>query len=151
MRGNIMSGSTHARRRFIVAAAAVAFVGGATPPAALAEPNSGNWDLDEYNYCLRQTSKNLDGLDPLDIPAQVLENQKYCCYRSGGEWSGDKCVAPSGNSVGTRQIPPGIETAPVVTQAPSAPIKPQISGDMPTVTLAPACPPGSTDPNCQTS
>jgi hypothetical protein len=145
--------TSHLRRGLIrmaiaLAAVVLAFGGAAIPPLAAAEPNSGNWDLDEYKYCLKQTAKDLDGLDPLDIPAQVEENQKYCCYRSGGEWSGGKCVAPASNSVGTRQIPGDIETATVEPQAPPRGGAPRIPGDMPAVTQEPACPPDSSDPAC---
>jgi hypothetical protein len=117
-----------------LASVAIAFGAAATAPVAVATPNSGNWDLDEYNYCLRQTAKDLDGVDPLDIPAKVEENQKYCCYRSGGEWSGGKCVAPSGNSIGTRQLPGDIATATLTPAPPQHPIPPGISADIPAMT-----------------
>ncbi|MGX9790383.1 hypothetical protein [Mycobacterium sp. MMS18-G62] len=149
-----MARTIHVRRALLstgtaLAATAVAFGGAATAPVAVAEPNNGGgtWDIERYEDCLKKYNPGQGGsLEDID------SRLKWCCEDSGGVWKGDGgCVAPSGNSVGTRQIPSGIETAPVVTQAPPLPIKPQIPGDMPAVTLAPACPPDSSDPSCQTS
>lgn len=141
----------NAGRGFIaaaIAATALVFGGVVTPPLAVGEPNSGSWDIEEFDYCLKQTSKGLGGADPLDIGAKVKENQRYCCYRSGGVWNGDTCVAPSGNSAGTQQVPGNIETAPVVTMAPPQGDPPRVSGDSPVVTQVPKCPPDSREAGC---
>ena len=139
------------RRGFVagaMAAAVLAFGGMVSPPSAVGEPNSGNWDIEEFDYCLKQTSKGLGGTDPLDIDAKVQENQQYCCYRSGGVWNGSTCVAPSGNSPGAQQVPGDIETAPVVTLAPPQADPPRVSGDSPVVTQSPKCPFDSREAGC---
>ena len=83
----------HSRRRHMMAVmllSTAAALGGALHPAiATAERE---WDVVAYDECIKQHP-----------------NAPYgCCYKTGGEWSGDdetgKCVAPPANSV---QVPPG--------------------------------------------
>lgn len=83
----------------VIAAAAVAI---AFPAVATAEAV---WDIGEYDSCTR-TLGGLPGSESEPI-AQEIENQKWCCYKSGGEWSEKQgCVAPPAEGAGSA-LPPG--------------------------------------------
>lgn len=69
-------------------AGAVALASAACPAIATAEPV---WDIEEYDYCMNQTGGIPSGGDPI---AQEEENDRYCCYRSGGVHNGNNCAAP---------------------------------------------------------
>jgi hypothetical protein len=131
-----------------LAAVALALGGMFSAPIAVGEPTNDSWDIEEFDYCVRQTSKNLDGVDPLEVGAKVQENQRYCCHRSGGVWNGNSCVAPSGNSAGAQQVPGDIQLAPVVTPAPPQAEPPQAPNGAPVLTRPPKCPPDSIGDGC---
>ncbi|MCV7283049.1 hypothetical protein H7J88_25775 [Mycolicibacterium flavescens] len=82
-----------------VAAAAVTF-----PSVAAAEQV---WDIEEYDSCTRMLH-GIDGSESEPI-AQEEENQKWCCFKSGGLWSAasDVCVAPPAESAGSPSTPIG--------------------------------------------
>lgn len=120
-------------------AAAIVFANSFGPTAATAEPNSGAWDVIQYDNCVKSYP-----YDPEDDVIRYEDHLHWCCIKSGGVWDenpnqpggGFKCVAPPpSNPQGSRLIPSGIATAPVVTQAPPRPIAPErVSGDSPMVT-----------------
>jgi hypothetical protein len=121
----------------------------AFPPVGLtavatAEPNSGTWDLEDYESCI-----NAIPYDPETTTWQQIEDIKgYCCRRSGGvedpSQEPEHCRAPSGDAQGSRQlpgnirIPSDIAIAPELTTAPPRPI--HVTSDITTeqaVTQAP--------------
>jgi hypothetical protein len=101
---NDMDTKNYARMRarrllvgFAVVAAAVAF-----PAVAGAEAV---WDIGEYDSCTR-TLGGRPGSES-DPIAQEIENQKWCCYKSGGVWTDKQgCVAPPAEGAGSA-VPPG--------------------------------------------
>jgi len=118
----------------VVALAALPSVGLAA--VASAEPNSGTWDLEDYETCM-----NGFPYDPDATNWQQIEDQKaYCCRRSGGVvdpgQEPEHCRAPSGDAQGARQrpgsvqIPSDIATVPL-TKTPPRPI--QVPSDIATV------------------
>ena len=144
--------TVHRRRgRRVLAAAltALTFLGVMYSPVAVAEPNSDSWDIGEFDYCVKQTGKGLDGADPLDIPEKVRENQRYCCDRSGGVWNGSSCVAPAGDSSGAQQVPGNIELAPVAPVAPPRAEPPRAPSSVPVFTPPAKCPPDGRDGACR--
>jgi len=115
-------------------AASIAFANafGATPAGA--EPNSGAWDVIQYDNCV-----NSYPYDPEDDIQRYEDHLKWCCAKSGGVWNenpdqpggGFKCVAPPPSSrLGLRQLPSDIATAPV-TKSPPRPI--EVPSDIATV------------------
>jgi hypothetical protein len=62
------------------------------------------WDIEEYDYCMRQTGGVPPGSDPI---AKEEENDRYCCYRSGGVWNGITCAAPPAEGEGAALPPSG--------------------------------------------
>jgi len=130
------------KRRLVtgaIFAAAIALANAFGPTLATAEPNSGAWDVIQYDNCVKSYP-----YDPSDDVVRYEDHLHWCCIQSGGVWDtnpdqpggGFKCVAPSPrNPQWTRKIPSGIATEPVVTQAPPRPISPdRVSGDSPVVT-----------------
>lgn len=117
-------------------AAAIAFGFGTLgePAIALAQPDSGTWDIEDYDDCLQSILRLQGHLNPGDWEG--------CCYHSGGVWiPGDfghgTCVAPPAEPAsGSRQlpgnlhIPSDIATAPTLTKAPPRPI--QVPSDIAT-------------------
>lgn len=100
----MISGRVRARR-FLVGSAVVAgaAVAVAFPAVAVAEPV---WDIGEYDSCTR-TLGGIDGSESEPI-AQEIENQKWCCYKSGGVWSEKQgCVAPPAEGAGSPLTPGG--------------------------------------------
>jgi hypothetical protein len=111
-------GRVRARRFFVgsavVAAAAVAL---AFPAVAVAEPV---WDIGEYDSCTG-TLSGIPGSENEPI-AQEIENQKWCCYRSGGVWTDKQgCVAPSAEGAGSALTPerPKLDLPTVTIRPPS--------------------------------
>jgi hypothetical protein len=111
-------------RRLLVGSAAVA----ATvvfPGVAVAEAV---WDIGEYDSCTR-TLSGRPGSENEPI-AQEIENQKWCCYKSGGVWTEKQgCVAPPAEGAGSA-LPPGgpkvdlptVSVRPPVEAPPTAPV-----------------------------
>ncbi|MEO3759674.1 hypothetical protein ABGB19_15470 [Mycobacterium sp. B14F4] len=96
-----------------MAAAAIAI---AAPAVAVAEAV---WDIGEYDSCTR-TLGGRPGSENEPI-AQEIENQKWCCYKSGGEWSEKQgCVAPPAEGAGTAMPPtwPKVDLPTVAVQPP---------------------------------
>jgi hypothetical protein len=62
-----------------------------------AEPNSGTWDIGEFDSCFGMGPDEHEKYFGGDMQ-KLWEHYRYCCYMSGGEWAGDKCVAPSSSS-----------------------------------------------------
>ena len=124
--------------------AAIAFgfstVGG--PATALAEPDSGTWDIEDYDDCLQSILRFQGHLTRGDWAS--------CCLHSGGVWiPGDfghgRCVAPPAEPAsgsrqlpGNVQIPSDIATAPVLTQASPRPI--EVPSDIATATAVSQAP-----------
>ena len=122
----------------LLGAGAVAAAPLAYPATATAEPGSGTWDIEQYDDCVRKespTNPDDQGWDYLII------TMKTCCLESGGVWQdngrGGRCVAPPGDSQGSRQLPGNVQipsdiaTAPTVTKYPPRPI--QVPSDIATV------------------
>jgi hypothetical protein len=98
-----------------LAVAAFPFVG--LPAVATAEPNSGVWDIERYDECMRG--------GPIYSEDDQYRRERFCCGQSGGVWNGAYCVAPPAEPAsGSRQlpgnvhVPSDIATVPVVTQTP---------------------------------
>ncbi len=112
----------------LLGAMAVAGTPLAYPAIATAEPNSGVWDIERYDECMRG--------GPIDSLDDQYRRERFCCGQSGGVWNGANCVAPPGDSQGSRQLPGNIQipsdiaTAPV-TRTPPRPI--QVPSDIATV------------------
>ncbi len=112
---------------------------------ATAEPDSGTWDLEDYESCM-----NGFPYDPETTTWQQIEDQKgYCCRRSGGVvdpgQEPEHCRAPSGDAQGSRQLPGNVQipsdiaTAPPLTTTPLRPIRvPSDIATVSTVSQAPA-------------
>jgi hypothetical protein len=83
--------------RAVLLAAAVTLAGTAFPAIATAEAV---WDIEEFDYCLRQTNGNPSGSTISDPVAREEENERYCCHRSGGVHNGNACVAPPAKDAG---------------------------------------------------
>jgi hypothetical protein len=127
------------------AMAVAAFPSVGLTAVATAEPDSGTWDLEDYESCMSGFPYN-----PETTTWQQIEDQKgYCCRRSGGvEDPGQEpehCRAPSGDAQGSRQLPGNVQipsdiaTAPTVTKAPLRPIRvPSDIATAPAVSQAPA-------------
>src|SRR5512135_3631870 len=86
------------------AVAVVAFPSAGPAAVASAEPDSGTWDLEDYESCM-----NGFPYDPETTTWQQIEDQKgYCCRRSGGVvdpgQEPEHCRAPSGDAQGSRQL-----------------------------------------------
>lgn len=97
----------------VVAAGVVAV---AAPAVAAAEAV---WDIGEYDSCTRMLGGR-PGSENEPI-AQEIENQKWCCYKSGGEWSEKQgCVAPPAEGSGATLTPggPKLDLPTVVVQPP---------------------------------
>jgi hypothetical protein len=62
------------------------------------------WDIEEYDYCMRQTGgiPPSPGEDPIE---KEEENDRYCCHRSGGVWNGITCATPPAEAQGAA-LPP---------------------------------------------
>jgi hypothetical protein len=96
-------------------AATVALGIAACPAIAAAAPDSGTWDIEEYDSCLRQVN-SVPAIDPI---AREEEAFRYCCYRSGGVEvaGGENCVAPAAtdsqqSSGGSRPLPTTLRPIP---------------------------------------
>jgi len=121
----------------LLGAMAVAGTPLAYPAIATAEPNSGVWDIDTYDYCMEaaRTDYQKGEITLQDLTARA----KGCCEYTGGVWNAAKqdCQAPPGDSQGSRQLPGNIQipsdiaTAPTVTKDPPRPI--QVPSDIATV------------------
>ncbi|MGE2719246.1 hypothetical protein [Mycolicibacterium celeriflavum] len=102
------------------AAVALAF-----PSVATAESV---WDIGEYDSCTQRLN-GIDGSEGEPI-AQEIENQKWCCYTSGGVWTATQgCVAPPVESAGSPSAPngpklglPTVRVKPPIVAPPSAPV-----------------------------
>jgi hypothetical protein len=80
----------------LTAALALGAAFGASATAS-AHPDTGYWDLDEYDTCVEATN---DGLD--ETQNSALDDAKGCCRYSHGVWDESKqdCVAPPAKSEG---------------------------------------------------
>jgi hypothetical protein len=96
-------------------AAAVSLASTAFPAIAAAEAV---WDIEEFDYCLRQTNGNPTGSTIRDPIAREEDNERYCCYRSGGVHNGNNCVAPPAKDAGAAPPPPPKVGLPVVSVQP---------------------------------
>jgi hypothetical protein len=117
------------------AAIAFGFSTVAGPATALAQPDSGTWDIEDYDDCLQSILRLQGHLNPGDWEG--------CCLHSGGVWiPGDfglgTCVAPPGEPAsGSRQVPGNVHvpsdvaTLPTATKAPLRPIR--VPSDIATV------------------
>ena len=56
---------------------------------AIAEANNDSWDIGEYDSCIKMPYDKIDVLT-----SDYVEHIRYCCHKSGGIWTGRKCVAP---------------------------------------------------------
>ena len=92
------------------------------PATAIAEPNSGGFDLIAYGMCLADTNAESENNRLL-----WLYNHQECCKKAGGVWDGTKSVCtaaqPQG-STGTRQLPGGITIPPDLASAPAVTTEP---------------------------
>nr|WP_131721745.1 hypothetical protein [Mycolicibacterium komanii]CRL76745.1 hypothetical protein CPGR_04591 [Mycolicibacterium komanii] len=97
-------GSSRARKLLVGSALMVGAAVAVTFPAvAVAEPV---WDIGEYDSCTK-TLHGVDGSENEPI-GQELENQKWCCYKSGGVWTqAQGCVAPPAEGAGSPSAPGG--------------------------------------------
>lgn len=134
MTSTVIAFSAALRRlaRAALFAAAVTLASAACPAVATAEPV---WDVEEYDYCMRQTGGVPPGSDPI---AQEEENDRYCCHRSGGVWNGITCAAPPAEAADAGQPPSGPRVGlPTVRVEPPivAPPNPPVVG--PTVAVLP--------------
>ncbi|BBY83963.1 hypothetical protein H7I53_19415 [Mycolicibacterium pulveris] len=87
---------------------------------AAAAPDDGEWDVEAYDNCMKQTVRNAD----------------LCCVDSGGVPTSDpndtqadgspNCYAPPAEAQGVEQpgVPPGLPPGVVVGQLPVAPMAP---------------------------
>jgi hypothetical protein len=101
-------------RRLIPAVllAATATVSGSAigqTPVACAVP--GEWDVGAYDSCIAKVvDRNIRGVT---TDAQMLEEAKFCCQMSGGEWSmsaggpNGGCVAPAAGPPQNQSTRPG--------------------------------------------
>jgi hypothetical protein len=64
-----------------------------------AEANSGTWDIAEYDSCMPRSADDLDRiLGPSWNVEDLIEHYRYCCYKSGGVWTGRQCQAPASSA-----------------------------------------------------
>ena len=115
--------------RSALIACAITFAAAACPGIATAAPV---WDIEEYDYCMRQTG----GMPASDPVAQEEENDRYCCYRSGGVWNGITCAAPAADGEGGAVLLPGGPKF----DLPTLPVRPPIVAPPPPPVLGPAGP-----------
>ena len=113
--------------RAALIASAMTFAAAACPGIVTAAPV---WDIEEYDYCMRQTGGVPPGSDPI---AQEEENDRYCCYRSGGVWNGITCASPPAE--GAVLLPEGPKVG-----LPTLPVRPPIVAPPPPPVLGPAVP-----------
>ena len=119
-----------AHLRHLVPAAILCVTAGfgfiAFPATAAAAPA---WDIEEYDYCLKQTTDGVPSNDPV---AQFEEAERYCCYRSGGVYNGQGCVAPPAQ--GDSAAPPPRAGIPIPS------VQPPIVGPPPKSVIGPTAP-----------
>lgn len=90
--------------RFIAHAASVALLSVALvgpPHIAPAVAEEGTWDIGEYDSCVRMPYNKIDKL-----MRDYVEHIRYCCWKSGGKWTGKKCVAPPADQPATTSSTP---------------------------------------------
>jgi hypothetical protein len=100
-------------------AAAIAFGFGTVGASgtALAEPDSGTWDIEEYDDCIEDMARIRGG----NLKRGDWES---CCYQSGGVWvprdfGTGWCVAPPAQpSSGSRQLPGNVHIPTEIATAP---------------------------------
>jgi hypothetical protein len=98
----------HLLRRLIPAVlAATATIGGSAigePAPAYAEPNSGEWDIEEYDRCMRGVDWEINsGKFSDEVIARHIAS---CCTETGGLLDGTGgCVAPPAEPAGVRPAP----------------------------------------------
>ena len=61
----------------------------------------GTWDIGEYDSCVRMPYNKIDKL-----MRDYVEHIRYCCWKSGGKWTGKKCVAPPADQPATTSSTP---------------------------------------------
>lgn len=72
---------------------------------AIAESNNDSWDIGEYDSCIKMPYDKIDVLT-----SDYVEHIRYCCHKSGGIWTGRKCVAPPAKPPSTSSVPkPGLK------------------------------------------
>jgi hypothetical protein len=88
--------------------------------AAVAGAQPATWDIEAYENCLNnELPKN-------SSPAFQVATLKMCCLESGGVWresdvpgvTGGRCVAPPGDSQGSRQLPGNVQIPSDIAAAP---------------------------------
>jgi len=88
------------------------------------------WDIGDFDSCQRMhitsTSSDID-----EVIAAAQEHERYCCWKSGGDWAGSKCVAPPAESQGSTRPGPyvpgtaGVDDDPMGAQPrPNVPVTP---------------------------
>ena len=110
-------------------AAGVALASAAFPAIATAEAV---WDIEEFDYCLRQTNGLPSGSTISDPIAREEDNERYCCYRSGGVHNGNNCAAPPAKDAAA--VPPrkvGLPTVSVQPPIVAPPKKPAVGSPAP--------------------
>jgi hypothetical protein len=89
------------------------------------------WDIGEFDSCTKMhIPPNTNDID--EIMAAAQEHDQYCCWKSGGDWTGEKCAAPPAESQGnpTRPGPyvpgtAGVDDDPMAgTPKPNVPMAP---------------------------
>jgi hypothetical protein len=110
--------------RAALLAAGVTLASTAFPAIATAEAV---WDIEEFDYCLRQTNGNPTGSTISDPIAREEDNERYCCYRSGGVHNGNNCVAPPAKDAAAG-LPNKVDLPTVSVQPPTVapPTKPVV-------------------------
>ena len=68
-------------------------LGGTYSDRALAD----SWDIGAYDSCIKMPYDKIDKL-----MNDYVEHIRYCCWKSGGKWTGRKCVAHPAESTSTQ-------------------------------------------------
>jgi hypothetical protein len=121
----------HVRRLIpAVLLAATAGLGGSavvSPGTASGEPNSGEWDIEEYDRCMRGVDWEIVSGKFTD--EQISRHIASCCTETGGVLDGTGgCVAPAAVQTGPRaNLPPWVPTLAPVNPPPANSTPPAIS------------------------
>jgi hypothetical protein len=87
---------------------ALAFCGSYVTPAVA------EWDIEEFDSCLSLTQEQKKRLLG-DSDLARHEHYRYCCYKSGGEFTNRGCVAPPAESSRQSTSGPGLSIKPPET------------------------------------
>jgi len=88
------------------------------------------WDIGEFDSCTKMhIPPNTNDID--EIMAAAQEHDRYCCWKSGGEWAGGKCGTPAESQANPTRPGPyvpgtaGVDDDPIGTPPrPNVPITP---------------------------